>query len=248
METKLKEIISRLANWKTPGVDKVFNFFIKHCSSLHTYLTEIVKGVVEHPENAPEWFYTGITYLIPKTGEPASAAEYRPITCMTNLYKVVTKLVTRELRDFVEVNKIISENQLGTVRDSQGAKEQALINKCIGEMHGKKLSTMWIDIKKAYDSVDHKYLMWCLEKLNIPSWCVNFVSNMVKNWKIRLSYNREVISEVKPERGILQGDSLSPLIFVLCLEPLSRRLNSRHDEVVIEEGGDLVQDQPPTLY
>ena len=155
---------------------------------------------------------------------------------MTTLYKIVTRLVAHELRDFVEVNRIISDNQLGTIRDSQGAKEQALINKCVNMSHGNKLSTMWIDVKKAFDSVDHGYLIFCLEKLGMPEWGTRFVKSMVKSWRIQLNYNRGVIGEVTMERGILQGDSLSPLLFVLCMEPLSRRLNSRHDAVPIEEG------------
>jgi hypothetical protein len=213
LEEKLRKIISYLPNWKTPGIDKVFNFFIKNLTSLHNSLIQTVSKMIRNPEEAPEWFY--ITYLIPKVEEPESPAQYRPITCMSNLYKLVTKLVTHEIRDFVEINKILSKNQLGTVRDCQGAKEQALLNKCINTFHSNNLSTMWIDVKKAYDSVDHKYLLLCLEKLGIPSWCISFVSHMVNNWKVKLSYNKEVISEVKLGRGILQGDSLSPLLFIL---------------------------------
>ena len=99
---KLVEIVERLPNWKTPGVDKVYNFFIKRCTALHDYLTEIVGETVRYAEGVPRWFYTGITYLIPKTQDPESPADYRPITCMPTLYKLVTKLVARELRDSQE--------------------------------------------------------------------------------------------------------------------------------------------------
>ena len=233
---KLREIIERLPNWKTPGVDKVFNFFIKKCTALHDHLIAIVDNILKQPEGLPRWFYTGTTYLIPKAQSPTSPSEYRPITCMTNLYKVVTRLVARELRDFVEVNGILSENQLGTVRDSQGAKEQALINKCVNQSNGNTLSTMWIDVKKAYDSVKHEYLLTCLEKLGVPGWCIVFITAVVQNWRVQLNYNRKVIAEVGLERGILQGDSMSPLLFVLCLEPLSRKLNKAYETVPIEEG------------
>ncbi len=52
----------------------------------------------------------------------------------------------------------MAENQLGTVRLVQGAKEQAMINIAINKEHSNQLKTMWIDVKKAYDSVGHLYL------------------------------------------------------------------------------------------
>ena len=57
---KLVEIVERLPNWKTPGVDKLYNFFIKRCTALHDYLTEIVGETVRYAEGVPRWFYTGI--------------------------------------------------------------------------------------------------------------------------------------------------------------------------------------------
>ena len=131
---------------------------------------------------------------------------------------------------------MLSENQLGLVRDSQGAKEQALINKCVNQSNGNTLSTMWIDVKKAYDSVKHEYLLECLARLGVPEWCTRFVAKVVGSWRVQLTYNRKVITEIGLGRGILQGDSMSPLLFVLCLEPLSRRLNSGHETVPVEEG------------
>lgn len=82
------------------------------------------------------------TYLIPKTGIPGSPSEYKAITLMINLFKVVTKLVEQEIRDFIEASIILSENKLGTVRNCQGSKEQALINKNLSLSHENKLSIM----------------------------------------------------------------------------------------------------------
>ena len=65
---------------------------------------------------------------------------------------------------------LVAENQLGTVKYVQGVKEQALLNICINKEHGNMLKAMWIDVKKAFDSVNHGYLMKCIEKLNFPTW------------------------------------------------------------------------------
>ena len=59
----------------------------------------------------------------------------------------------------VEARGLLTENQLGTVRRVQGAKEQALLNICINKEHGNMLKAMWIDVKKAFGSVNHGYLI-----------------------------------------------------------------------------------------
>ncbi|WUR05216.1 uncharacterized protein VNE69_12201 [Vairimorpha necatrix] len=149
------------------GCDGIFIFFIKKCEALHPFLYKIVKEVCLDGKEPEAWFYKGITYLIPK-GTPTSGNDFRPITCMSNLYKLTTKCTTRVMQLIVESRGLLAENQLGTVRQVQGAKEQAMVNIAVNKEHGNKLKTMWIDVKKAYDSVDHSYLLTCISKLNLP--------------------------------------------------------------------------------
>lgn len=81
---EFQEIIQRLPNWKAAGRDGVFNFFIKYMTSLHESLYGLVIEVCLGNLPQKEWFYMGLTYLIPK-GIPKTGGDYRPITCMSNL-------------------------------------------------------------------------------------------------------------------------------------------------------------------
>lgn len=176
--------------------------------------------------------YEGLTYLIPK-GNPLKGSDYRPITCMSNLYKLMTKCVTKVMQMEVENRNLLCENQLGTVRMVQGAKEQVLLNLDLNKHHKNSLSTAWIDVKKAFDSVDHVYLSDCIGKLGFPKWINKFLNKTISKWAINIIYKNEKILKKKVQRGILQGDSLSPLLFVLCIDPLSRLLNSKYGKVEV---------------
>lgn len=102
---------------------------------------------------------------------------------MSTLYKLTTKVITEHLTLFVEMRNVLSDNQMGTRRGCQGANETALVNKNINKKYGHNLSTTRFDIKKAFDFVSHEYLCYCLEKLQVPDWCRNFVQSVIKNGK-----------------------------------------------------------------
>jgi hypothetical protein len=221
---EFQEIVKFRPSWKAAGIDGIYNFFIKKLTEAHEDLYRVVKKMSLNGEEQEEWFYTGVTYLVPK-GVPEKGSDFRPITCMSNLYKLTTKCATQVLQITVEERGLLADNQLGTVRRVQGAKEQALLNAAINRRYGNQVKVAWVDVQKAYDSVSHKYLLECLRKLNIAPWIAKLVEQSTRRWKLEIKSNGETVLHKKVERGILQGDSLSPMLFVLCMDPLSRRLN-----------------------
>ncbi|XP_029656130.1 uncharacterized protein LOC115230029 [Octopus sinensis] len=231
----IMEIIKYLPDWKAPGCDGIYNFFIKRLESLHEFLCVEIKKIINGDYMPENWFYTGITYLIPKKNDCETPKDLRPITCMSTLYKLVTKCVNGKLSEFMDVFGLISDNQLGTRRQCQGAKEQALINQCLNKEYGNGLYSAWIDVKKAFDSVDHDFLFHVLECSGIPVWIVNFVKRTVRMWTVKLHVDGRRIGSVKLSRGILQGDSLSPQLFVMVMDPLSRILNAMFPKVQINQ-------------
>ncbi|GIX63000.1 reverse-transcriptase domain containing protein,putative [Babesia caballi] len=153
---------------------------------------------------------------------------------MSNLYKITTKCVTEALQREIKIRGLLTENQMGTMRKVQGAKEHALANIAINAAHNCRLYSTWIDITKAFDSVDHVVLEHVIRRLKLPNWMTNFILDTIKRWTIDIRWHKECIIEGKKiERGILQGDSLSPLLFVLCMDPLSRRLRQLYPSVQI---------------
>ncbi|KAI4292762.1 hypothetical protein PAPHI01_2036 [Pancytospora philotis] len=122
-----------------------YSFFIKRCASLHEHLYRIVRRICLDGAAEDEWFYSGITYLIPK-GTPAKGSDFRPITCMSNLYKLTTMCVACVMQLAVTQRRLLAENQLGTVAGVLGAKEQAMLNTAVNKFHLNKLKTTWIDV------------------------------------------------------------------------------------------------------
>ena len=79
----------------------------------------------------------------------------------------------------------------------------------------------WVDYKKAYDIVAHSWIIECLDLFGVAENIKSLLVNSVEKWKVMLCLGNSELVEVEIKRGIFQGDSLSPLVFVLALIPLS---------------------------
>ena len=80
-----------------------------------------------------------------------------------------------------------------------------------------------------YDFVPHSWINECMEMFGIAENVRNLLKKSLEQWKLSLMSNGEDLGEVNVKRGIFQGDSLSPLLFVLSLVPLSlilRKINA----------------------
>ena len=79
----------------------------------------------------------------------------------------------------------------------------------------------WIEYKKAYDMVPHSWILKCLEMVRGAKNLITVISNSMANWKTVLTFGGTDLGQVDIRRGIFQGDSLSPLLFVLIMLPLT---------------------------
>ena len=90
------------------------------------------------------------------------------------------------------------------------------------------MSTAWIDYKKAFDSVSHSWILKCLQMYKIHPVLITFIEESMSQWKTNMTLvHKEGVLETGPiriKRGIFQGDSLSPLLFTMSLNPLSQEL------------------------
>ncbi|KAL0810285.1 hypothetical protein ABMA28_010444 [Loxostege sticticalis] len=224
------EVIRKLHNWKAPGTDKIHNFWYKKLTYIHPFLHNHINNFIQDPQTIPDYIMTGTTFMIPKDlSDTTNPAKYRPITCLQTIYKIISSCITDLVYNHIESNQILAEQQKGCRKFSQGCKEQLTIDSILmrqvqktkGELH-----SMYIDYKKAYDSVPHSWLLKVLGIYKIHPTLTNFLQAVMQKWATRLKLAETETESIKIKRGIFQGDSLSPLWFCLALNPLSNILNN----------------------
>ena len=148
---------------------------------------------------------------------------FRAITCLPLMWKLITGIISEDMYCFMEKGNLLSEEQKCCRRKSRGMKDQLLIDKAILKDCRKRrrnLAMAWIDYRKAYDFAPHSWILEFLDMLGIADNVRSFLEKN-KRWKLLLSSNGSDLCKVDINRGIFEGDRLSPLIFVICMISLS---------------------------
>ena len=230
-EAEVEEVLRCTAPWKACGVDSVYSFHIKKCHPIRKAVFMLVKRLVEWRvtdkwDEENNWLLEGRTVLIFKGGDRKDPSNYRPITCLPSITKMVTLAIHKRMRTllFGSVEESILECEQRGVRTSQGCKEAVLENSIENERRKKeKCHTVELDyeFQKANDNVTHAFLEEFLDVYGFPHGIQILIIEMMARWMIRLSYGaRKVVGEVRLDSGFIDGDAFSPLLFVLMIDPL----------------------------
>ena len=219
--------IRKMTNWKAPGPEGVRGFWFKKFQSTHEVITSVLQMCLQAGE-VPSWMVKGRTVLIQKDLTKGKiASNYRPIACLPLMWKLLTGVFSEKLYKHLVDNKLLPDEQKGARKSSRGTKDQLLIDKTVlreVKRVKRNLAVGWIDYRKAYDMVPHSWIKEVLMSLRIADNVTQFLIKSMEGWSTMLTSNGETLGEVNINRGIFQGDSLSPLLFVMAMIPLTTLL------------------------
>ena len=191
-------------------------------------LNELIQRDVEFPT----WLPGPRTVMIKKQENPAPQ-DHRPITCLNNIYKVVTSVINEALKSHEKFQQLLQLDQRGSKPGSMGCIDNLLLDKAILEdakRNRKNLSCTWIDIQKAYDSVSHNWLIRILEMHGLEQTLIKIIEKIVKTWETTIEVTtcngREKADPISIKRGILHGDSFCVTLFIMSLNPIAWYLRS----------------------
>ncbi len=225
---EVKKQLKRMANKQSAGVDNLMIGLFKYApESIKSELVLLFNSILE-TRDVPDLWRTCNIFTIHKAGDEENPANYRPIALLCQTYKIFISIITERLTNVVEEIGVLSDAQSGFRRDrSTTHKLLALTNIIqINNKLGKKTHIAYLDIQKAYDSVETWGLKRLFESLNFHDSLSTLLLNIYDNNSARILTPGGPTDSFKISRGVKQGCPLSPLLFALFLEPCLRWLNS----------------------
>ncbi|KAG7585320.1 Reverse transcriptase domain [Arabidopsis thaliana x Arabidopsis arenosa] len=223
---EIKSVLFSMPSSKAPGPDGYPVEFYKSAWSIIG--SDFIKAVQSFFIYGfmPRGVNATILSLIPKTTEPESIKDYRPIACCNMLYKVVSKILANRLKELLP--SLIEPNQTAFIKDRLLLENVLLASELVKDYHKVTItprSVIKLDISKAFDTVEWSFISAVLRTWGLPDQFVNWVTVCLSTASFSVAVNGELAGFFPSSRGLRQGCSLSPYLYVIVNNVLSLLLN-----------------------
>ena len=202
-----------------------------------------------------KWFSEGnfprimkIAKVIPihKEGEKASPSNYRPISILGNLSKIFEKVIQKRLIRYLEKFSLLTEKQFGFRKKKDTVQAATLLWKTIQSNWATKTNSMsvFLDFRRAFDTVDHENLLQKLHSLGVCGSVFALMASYLTERKLFVNVNSENSNLQLVKRGVPQGSTLGPLLFLVYINDIGSNTNIIGKLLVYADDTVLIENSP----
>ncbi|GJV80075.1 RNA-directed DNA polymerase, eukaryota [Tanacetum coccineum] len=217
---EVKRVVWDCGANKSPGPDGfTFEFFHKFWKTLDQDVFQAVSDFFENG-HIPRGCNASFIAFIPKIHDTKIVKDFRPISLIGSIYKIITKILANRLCNVLPC--LISEVQSAFVSNRNILDGPFILDELLQWCKHKRKRAMIfkVDFEKAFDSVKWDYLIDTLRAFGFgQKWC-SWINGCFENATGSVLVNGSPTSEFQFHRGLKQGDHISPFLFILIMETL----------------------------
>ena len=215
---EVKAAVWEVDSFKCPGPYGITFGFIKNFWDI--LKDDVMRFLVEFHRNGrlSKGINSTFIALIPKVDNPHRLNDFRPISLVGSMYKILAKVLANRLRSVIGL--VISESQSTFIKGRQILDGILVANEIDDEARKfkKELILFKVDIEKAYDTVDWGYLDEVMSKMGFLTLWRKWIKECVGTARASVLVNGSPTDEFPLGRELRQGDPLSPFLFLLAAE------------------------------
>ena len=189
------------------------------------WVTEICNAILKEGKVPSDWERSWIVSVYKGKGDALECGSYRGIKLLDQVMKVMERVIEKRVRSIV----LIDEMQFG-FRPGRGTTDAIFIVRQLQEKYLGRKRELWmafLDLEKAFDRVPREVVWWALGQMNVDRSLINVIMSMYKNARASVKVNGVGGRDFPVEVGVHQGSVLSPLLFIIVMEALSRTFSDR---------------------
>ena len=226
-----------------PGPDGIPYAYLRH---LWPVIGDIVVNAWNYSlatKALPPSHKLSILKLIPKAGKDLKKlTNWCPITLSNCDHKLITKCYANRMS--AKMATVISETQTAYLKGrmiNDNIRAMIMALNAANEDENVDGLLVSLDAKKAFDSVEHSYIIKCLEKVGLSSF-VGIFKILYRDLSSDIIINGKIVKGFRILRGVKQGDALSCVLFIICMEPLLRNIeaNDAIEKIYVDSVSDYL--------
>ena len=224
-EFEVKEALKKMKMGKAAGPDGIPIEVWKTLGDMEIrWLTKLFNKIWRHGKMPDAWRKSTIVPIYKNKGDIQNCSNYRGIKLISHTMKLWERVIEHRLRQKVT----ISENQFGFMPGRSTIEAIHLLRQLMERYRaGKKdLHVIFIDLEKAYDKVPREILWWVLTKKLVPVKYINIIKDMYEGAITNVKTNDGLSSSFPITIGLHQGSALSPLLFAIVMDELTRHIQT----------------------
>jgi hypothetical protein len=244
-EAEITDILKKTGAWKAPGQDLLPTGFLKACKGpLAKLLAELATASLRL-EHFPTQFRAAKVVVLRKPGKTIAQQQttgaYRPISLLNAMGKVIETAFCRRFAAAAEAQGLLPETQMGNrpQRSTDLAIKLVVDATHTAWSHGAVATLLQLDIKGAFDTVNHTRLLHTLQHQGFPLWAVRWVRSFLTDRTANLSFDGETTPPRSVTAGVPQGSPLSPILFLLYTASLYTQLREHAGLIAVGFADDL---------
>ena len=200
-EEEVFDVVSQCGSSKCPGSDGFNFFFIK--SNWEIIGKDVVKAILFFHSSGflLRGCNASFITLVPKKANPSELNEFRPISLVCCIYKILSKVLANRLRKVLP--SVIDVNQSAFL-EGRGLLDSVLVaNETVDFLKKEKKSGLMVkvDFEKAYDSVNWKFLFYMMGRLGFSPIWIKWIKACLESASVSVLVNGSPTEEFKPKRG-----------------------------------------------
>jgi uncharacterized protein YaaW (UPF0174 family) len=162
------------------------------------------------------------TVLVYKNGDPNNLDNWRPISITSVIRRTIERVIEKEMRQFL----VLNENQRGFTNSPGCQINIKIIDETLekAKKEKKDITLVFLDIKKAFDSVGHDHLRQTIMNSPLPSKLQRLIMNLLSHNETQVHVGLYKTKTIKIEKGVFQGSPISPLLYNLSTDFILQEL------------------------
>ena len=232
-DDEIKSVAFSIASSKSPGPDGMSaSFYKSYWGTVSKEVITMVQSFFANGLMLKEMNHTFIT-LIPKTPNPSTIHNIRSISLCNMSYKIISKTLTNRLK--ILLAKLITPWQAASIPGRNIQDNSIIVHEIFHTLHQNHTSTsgmaaLNLHLEKAFDKVKQPFLLSIFKHFGISDKWIQMISQCICTPSFSILINGSLASLFTSNCGICQGDPISPFLFILVTNVLSRLFLQRDAE------------------